>query len=845
MMPEKPTRSRALALSILVALSLTFLSHASAFPASQNLKGEVVDQKGNPIADALCTLAGPALPTQGVTVTTGEKGGFEFSGLVASTYDLTCAAVGYQAIVESQLQVGGAPAPFVQMVLPPEIVVRQKVEVRERAPLAAQQEAVPSATLSAPQLRTLPLTQQKFKAALPLVPGVIRTPEGKINIKGEVETQGMLLVDSAETVDPVTGSFAIEVPIDAIESLQVYKTAYLAEFGRFSGGLTSIETKAPSSEWHFELNDFVPTPRVRAGHLVGIADDAPRLNLTGPLWKNRLNFSEAVTYDLVKQPVRGLAWPHNEIKTQGYNSFTSFQYIFSTRHLLTSNVSLFPMRRQFADISSLVPQPASSDYGQRGYSVDVNDHFLTGSGGVLTSLVKVIRFSSYAHGQGSEDLLLTPNGREGNFFNDWSRISHQQEILESFQFPQRQWLGRHHVKVGGNFVHRSYDGTSRSRPVLLMREDGSLAGRVDFTGPGILSAEDTEVAGFVQDHWMFNDHLALDAGLRFSGQTIGERAAIQPRFGLVYSPGDDGKTIFRAGVGIFNDRTPLLAGDFTSNPTRTVSTFDAQGNLVGPPVVFRNAYVKIDEKGQRVIPPGRTLGSTPYNVTWNLEVNREVVPHVLARVSYLSSRTFDEFVVDPVSLPGSQPLLLLTNTGGTRYHELEATLRLRPTESADLNISYVHSLARGDLNTLTQIYVPFEQPVIRPNFYANLPSNIPHRLITWGRFKMPWEVTASPVLDLHSGFPYSDVDVLQNYVSAPNSQRFPAFFSFDLQLTKDFRLPLVPWLKSHKFRGSFRIYNLTNHSNPRDVYSNVTSPYFGSYAGLQHRIYDAGLDIVY
>ena len=817
-----------------------------ASPTTQDLKGEVLNEKNETIAGAVCTLNGPVLPAQGVTVTTGERGGFSFQGLLPGTYQLTCAAVAYQAVVLSSVEVTETQAPFVQVVLPAEIVVREKVEVRDKAPTVAQESTTaPPVRLSGPQLQTLPLTQQKFKAALPLVPGVVRTPDGKTNIKGQVETQGMLLVDSAETVDPVTGSFSIEVPLDAIESLDVYKTAYLAEYGRFSGGLTSIQTKPPSRKWHFELNDFVPTVRIRQGHIVGIADDEPRLNFTGPLLPDRLNFSESFVYSLVKQPVRGLAWPHNETKTQGYNSFTNFQYTVSTQHLLTANVNLFPLRRQFADINSLVPQSASTDYGQRGYSVGLTDRYLFSSGGVLTTLARITRFSSYAHGQGPEEMVIQPDGRGGNFFNAWSRRSNQEEFLQNFQFPSRRWLGRHTVKVGGDFAHRSYHGSSLSHPVQLLRPDGTLAARLEFSGPASLVAEDTETAAFAQDHWMFKENLAVDVGLRFSGQTIGESALFAPRVGMVYSPGRNGKTIFRAGGGIFNDRVPLLAGDFTSNPTRTVQFFDAAGLPQGAPLVFQNAYVKVDEKGRRIIPPGRDLGSTPYNLTWNLEVNRELLPHVVVRFSYLTSRTFDEFVMDPLALPGSAPILLLTNTGGSRYHEFESTLRVRASARADLNFSYVRSLARGNLNTLTHVYVPFEQPVIRPNFYADLPANIPHRVVAWGRFKLPREVTLSPLLDVHSGFPYSAVDVLQNYVGAPNSRRFPTFLSLDLRMTKDFRVPITSWLKKHKFRIDFTVFNLTNHANPRDVYANVASPHFGSFLGFQHRVYDLSLDIVY
>jgi hypothetical protein len=106
-------------------------------------------------------------------------------------------------------------------------------------------------------------------------------------------------------------------------------------------------------------------------------------------------------------------------------------------------------------------------------------------------------------------------------------------------------------------------------------------------------------------------------------------------------------------------------------------------------------------------------------------------------------------------------------------------------------------------------------------------------------------VTLSPVLDVHSGFPYSATDVLQNCVGAPNSRRFPAFFSLDLLLTKNFRVPFIAWLKKHKVRGALHIFNITNHSNPRHVYANGALPYFGRCVGFQHRLYEASLEIIY
>ena len=62
---------------------------------------------------------------------------------------------------------------------------------------------------------------------------------------------------------------------------------------------------------------------------------------------------------------------------------------------------------------------------------------------------------------------------------------------------------------------------------------------------------------------------------------------------------------------------------------------------------------------------------------------------------------------------------------------------------------------------------------------------------------------------------------------------------------KEFRIPFLPWVRNHTLRGILRVYNVTNHPNPRDVYNNVTSPYFGDFAGFQHRFPDTALNFLY
>jgi Carboxypeptidase regulatory-like domain len=842
---------------ILAPAAIVLLGFASVLRAAppqptQELKGEVVDQKGLPIVGAVCTLAGGILTGAGISMTADAKGHFSVRGLFPGSYKLTCTALGYLPVFRSGLEVTDEGAPYVQVVLPPEQVVHEQVEVKGEAAKVSQQTAAPAAELSAPEMTALPIAQQRFKAALPLVPGVVRTPDGRINIKGTGESQGMVLLNSAETVAPVTGAYDIDLPIDAIQTLEVNKSPFDTQYGGFSGGLTEIETKPPGSRWGWDLNDFFPAFRGRSGHLVGLEEVEPRLSFTGPLIKNKLNFSEAFMYELNKQPVRGLAWPHNETKKQGYNSFSEFQYIFSPSHLLSVDVHWFPLRRQFANINSLLPQTASSDLGQSGYSIGGSDRQMLESGTISSTLFKYTEFDSYAHGQGSEPMLLTPGTTGGNYFNAWSRASHKEEAGQTFQLPERHWLGRHSLKAGGDFIHVSFDGNSRSRPVRLLREDGSLAKQIDFLGAtrnaanqalSPLAAANTQVAMFFQDHWALADRAAVEFGVRYSGQSLGQWASFGPRLGLVMAPGKSGRTVFRGGIGIFHGGIPLLAGDFENNPTRVVTPFDAQGNPAGPSIAYSNACGRTTRGTLALLPSCSTLGSTPYNVTGKLELDHQIRTHVAVRFSFLSSRTLREFIVDPTILD-SRNLLLLSNRGSTRYQEFETTLTYHAENGSRLNISYVHSRALGDLNALSQIYVPFELPVIRPDLFGRLPSDIPDRLITWGIFKFPSQVTFAPIVDVHSGFPYSKVDVFQQYVGPPNSERLPTFFSFDFKVAKVFHVPQWAPFRLHraKFRIGLTFSNTTNHGNPRDVYNNIASPQFGNFLGYQHRVIQVDLD---
>lgn len=223
------------------------------------------------------------------------------------------------------------------------------------------------------------------------------------------------------------------------------------------------------------------------------------------------------------------------------------------------------------------------------------------------------------------------------------------------------------------------------------------------------------------------------------------------------------------------------------------------------------------------------------------EIDRTLWSGAVLKLSYLHSSTSDLFVINPIFRPvgtGLAPsagILGLSNTGAENYNEAEATLGFHPVRNSELNVSYVWSRSRGDLNTLGDLYIPFEEPVIRPNVYGVRPSDVPQRVVVWGRFRLPYEIILGPVLDVHTGFPYSKVDENQNYVGTPNSQRFPTFFSIDFHIYRDFRMPILNHSGSRKFCLGLYTINLTNHGNFTTIYNNVASPHFGELVGFEQR----------
>jgi hypothetical protein len=353
--------------------------------------------------------------------------------------------------------------------------------------------------------------------------------------------------------------------------------------------------------------------------------------------------------------------------------------------------------------------------------------------------------------------------------------------------------------------------------VRILRADRTRSQQLDFIGSGRLSRNQTQFLAFFQDSWSMNRRLKIEYGVRYDRNNVASENNLAPRVSFAFLPLLDGRTVVRGGIGLFYGDVDMNVATFTQLQERVLTRFGTDGlDIIGVP------------QQQRLAMLGPKL-RTPRSVNWNIQVDREWLKNFFLRVGYQQRQSRREFVLNPIEDQNQGSILALDNSGSSRYHEFEVTAKYKFREHDEFIASYVRSSAKGDLNDFNSYFGNFENPIIRANERAPLPFDAPNRFLFRGEFHTKYSVTLAPVLDVRSGFPLSLIDEDRNFVGARNlAGRFPGFVSFDMQVLKTVSLP-GPFKKYRAHLG-LKVFNLTNHFNPRDFQNNLASDSFGSFS---------------
>jgi hypothetical protein len=763
----------------------------------------------------------------GVSTVSNDLGAYSFTGLVGGTYEITAALSGFETITKPVKLEGGDAA-----TLDFQLVVKKALEtvnVTAEPPgvdLSSSSGGTP--TLTYETLKSAMRLGADFQQALPLLPGVARGLDGEIRIKGGRTNQTNTLVNTASVTDPFTGQPALRLPVVAVQSVRVLSNPFSAEYGKFSSGVVEVNTRGGTEEWKWLFEDPIPRFRWINNDTHGVESASPHLTFAGPLKRGKLYLFQSLAYGYDTVRVPSLPNPDNVRVVESVNTYTQLDWNPTATHQFTAALTTDPQNTKFANIDNFNPEPVTADYHQRSFFVSATHRWILANGGFVQSLFAVKRLDAHVFPAAATtgEMTFFPEQNSGTYFEEQNRRTRLYQWSQTLHLWPVESGGRHLLTFGYSYMRSSYQGALSNLPVSFLREDHTLSSRITYNGALGSSTTTNELAFFVQDNWQIHPRFTLDLGARIDSDSLSaEPWNISPRVGFVFAPTRDNRTAIRGGFGVFFDKIPVNVAIFPEFPAQTITRYGADGiTIVNGPATFTHVVATSDARLR-----------TPYSLGWSLQFDRELHRGLLFRFGYESRHVYRDFYVDPFQTSSSAQLRLF-NTGEQTYREFLWLIRWKPAERTTVYASYVRSRARGELNDYNQFFGNFSYPLIRANQFGTMASDAPNRGLFWGVMGLPHRLDFIPILDVHTGFPFSKLDQDWNFIGQRNEAgRLRTFVGLDLR----FQYPFDFAFRGHRiqFRAGPTVLNVLNYFNPRDVQQYTGSPNYGKFYNSVGRLW--------
>src|SRR5215213_5799462 len=410
---------------------------------SGRIKGKVVAvtaDKRAALPGVTVSLTGGNLQGRAVETVSDEEGEYVFDGLVAGDYVVTVELQGFEKY-EHAVMVPIEASVDLNILLDP-LAPRETVTVETDDRESRKTESTVAGTITTDTLRNAPLAREKYQDALPLLPGVVRGPDGMLALKGARAGQSGVLVSSLNATDPVTGLSAIDLPLEAVELVQVYSNPYSSEYGKFTGAVTTIETRSGSNDFRYLLTNVLPRPRLRDGKIYGIGSTTPRVAVGGPIIRDKLFFFQSFEYRFTRTEVQSLPAAQRDIRLESFDSFSRVDYNINATNRLAVSLSIFPQKIDGYNLNTFNPLETTANFHQRGWFFAINEQASFKNGGLLQSSLSAKQFGVDVYGNNAGPYRIAPERRFGGFFDRQHRDSRRYEWLEVYHLPTKTWRGQ-------------------------------------------------------------------------------------------------------------------------------------------------------------------------------------------------------------------------------------------------------------------------------------------------------------------------------------------------------------------------------------------------------------------
>ena len=776
--------------ALVLTLALVCAASAQSVPAPTIA---VTDENGVSVSSARVSLQLPPLPA--IRCQTDFTGRCPFPSLPAGQYRLRVEKEGFYELVEP-IQI--TPGSTIEVSISHQQEVRETVDVHESPPVIDPAQISAQETISGLDVINIvyPGTND-YRNVLNFIPGVVQDQSGQPHVAGAETYQTVTLLDGFNVTQPANGQLLVRVSSDAFRSIQVEPSREPAEAGKGSGGLLSLNTGIGDDHFRFLATDFIPS--VQDKHGLRFDQFLPRFTFSGPIEKRKVWFYNALDgeYDNVVYNELPVGADNDHILRLG--NLAKVQTNLTSRNILTTSFLVNYLHDQYAYLSPQSPQLSNPRDVESAYVASIKDQHYFAGGQLLETGLAFDQYNVRLTPYGALPYYVNPTIAGGSYYLGNETHARRLQALSNLFLPPRQWHGRHDFKVGLDLDRISYDAEFARQPISFLSGSNALNSpdlcltalqnanfpctRYSTFSPAPRHEQySVEVSAYAEDRWLATDRLLIAPGVRLDWDEIVRHAVISPRLAGTYVLDNSGNTKISAGIGIVYDATPifLIARPYagtredifysTPDPTCSANCVTTTGPVTTSFTV-NNSTLQV-----------------PRFVNWSLALEKKLPAAIYLKAEFLDRRGFDGFVYNtPHNASGGD--YFLQNTRDDHYQALQFTLRHNFRETYMLMGSYTRSSARS--NQALDFNV--DSPILSPQQPGPYPWDTPNRFLSWGYFplfKLPvvHQLEVAYSAEARTGFPYNLLTDQQQLIGPPGAQRFPEYFSLNLQLEKRFHL---------------------------------------------------------
>ncbi len=777
--------------------------------AEIRVAGHVTSDTNVPVAGASVTLRSGSESYRSLTDPAGD---FAITIPGAGDFRIDVERPGFFALKNHPVMIS-SPDSELRLVLNPVREMSESVDVAAGTSSVSLDETTSDQQLSGKALVDIPQANTHYiQNAMRALPAVVQDPKGTNHVDGGAENQTLYLLNGFNIGNPLTGAFDTRLSVEAVQSMTIVSGQVPAEYGKGSAGVVSISTRTGDDRIRYSATNFIPGIQNNKGWRLG--SWTPRFNVSGPLRRSRAWFSDTFMGQYDETIIRELPPGQDSSRSWRYTNVLRTNVNITPSNILSAGFlsSVWTARR--TGLSAIDPPETTSDRRTRQFFYDIKDQLYFGHGGVAEFGFAANRLFLRQIPQGQSLYILTPVGRQGNFYIDGLQEPSRNQVLANVFLPAFRFLGGHQIKTGVDLDRVGYHQDIHRTGFEVLGSQMTPVRKVTYGGSGIVSQVNYEASTYVQDGWRLRPSLLLELGLRSDWDRLLGNWSTSPRIGFAWAPPRFENTKISGGYALMYDATQVDLFTRPYDQYSITSWFPPYGP-VG--VLSRSLFVIPNE-----------AFATPRFSTWSAAMDHRIGSSTFVKVQALHRRgskglAYTSGYVQPSP---ADVIYQLRNLRTDAFDSVGITVRQAFRKEYEWLAAYTRSAAKSN----SVIDLSADTPELLANNLGRLPWDAPNRFVSWGYMPTLWKDWAiAYLMETRSGFPFSVQNDAGYIVGGPNASRYPTFFELNLHVERKFRFRNQVWA------GRAGFNNITNHKNPNTVINNINSDRFLQFFGGQSR----------